>query len=286
MMIYHTPILATEILEFLNIQPNSIIADLTTGEGGHSSLIAPLAHQLICLDRDREILTKAQKRLHDFQNIKYICDTYDHIADIRESYNIPLFNGVVVDMGISMFHFKGADRGFSFNDDTLDMRLSEEYPLSAEQVINTYSEKDLADIFYYYGEEHHSRRIANLIVKKRPFYSAKELSEYIVQNVGRRGKTHPATKIFQGLRIFVNQELEIAENFLKDIVYQLAPGAILCILTFHSLEDRLVKKAFKEYEQKKLGTLPISKPMIPSFEEIKLNPAARSAKLRVFKRNL
>ncbi|MGL4563414.1 MAG: 16S rRNA (cytosine(1402)-N(4))-methyltransferase RsmH [Brevinema sp.] len=285
MTIYHTPILANTILEFLNIQKTSVIADLTTGEGGHSSLMAPLAKKLICLDRDQEILSKAKERLKEFENITYICDTYDHIASVRESYQLPLFDGVLVDMGVSMFHFKGADRGFSFNDDTLDMRLSLDADLSADIVVNTFSEKDLADIFYYYGEEYHSRKFANLIVKKRPFYSAQELAEYLVQTVGRHGKTHPATKIFQGLRIFVNQELEIAETFLKEVVHHLSPGGVLCILTFHSLEDRLVKRAFKQYEQDKLGTLPIVKPIVPSFEEIKTNPAARSAKLRVFKRN-
>ncbi|MGL4560674.1 MAG: 16S rRNA (cytosine(1402)-N(4))-methyltransferase RsmH [Brevinema sp.] len=285
MTIYHTPILAQTILEFLNIQKTSIIADLTTGEGGHSSLMAPLAKKLICLDRDQEILSKAKERLKEFEHITYICDTYDRIASVRESYQLPLFDGVLVDMGVSMFHFKGADRGFSFNDDTLDMRLSLDADLSADIVVNTFSEKDLADIFYYYGEEYHSRKFANLIVKKRPFYSAQELSEYLVQTVGRHGKTHPATKIFQGLRIFVNQELEIAETFLKEVVHHLSPGGVLCVLTFHSLEDRLVKRAFKQYEKDKLGTLPITKPIVPSFEEIKTNPAARSAKLRVFKRN-
>ncbi|MGL4387921.1 MAG: 16S rRNA (cytosine(1402)-N(4))-methyltransferase RsmH [Brevinema sp.] len=285
MTIYHNPILADTILEFMNIQKTSIIADLTTGEGGHSSLMAPLANKLICLDRDSEILAKAQDRLKDFDNIQFICDTYDHITAMRNIYQLPLFDGILVDMGVSMFHFKGADRGFSFNDDTLDMRLSLDSDLTAQIVINTFSEKDLADIFYYYGEEHHSRKFANVIVKRRPFYSAQELSEHIFQTIGRHGKTHPATKIFQGLRIFVNQELEIAETFLNDIVNHLAPGGIICILTFHSLEDRLVKRAFQQFQKDNLGTLPILKPLVPSFEEIKRNPAARSAKLRVFKRN-
>ncbi|MGL4394519.1 MAG: 16S rRNA (cytosine(1402)-N(4))-methyltransferase RsmH [Brevinema sp.] len=285
MTIYHTPILAETILEFLDIKKTSVVADLTTGEGGHSSLMAPLAKKLVCLDRDREILAKAQERLKEFDNIEFICDTYDNIASVRESHKLPLFDGILVDMGVSMFHFKGADRGFSFNDDTLDMRLSLDSDLTAATVVNTFSENDLADIFYYYGEEHHSRKFANVIVKRRPFYSAQELSEYILQAVGRHGKTHPATKIFQGLRIFVNQELEIAETFLKEIVSQLAPNGVLCILTFHSLEDRLVKRAFQQFQKDGLGTLPIAKPLAPSFEEIKSNPAARSAKLRVFKRN-
>ena len=286
MHIYHTPILAETIMEFLNINSNSVLADLTTGEGGHSSLMAALVPQgqLLCLDRDRIILEKAQERMEEYSNITYVCDTYDHLNAVREKINFPLFDGILIDMGISMFHFKGAERGFSFEDDSLDMRLSEDHPISAEQVINTFQEEDLADIFYYYGEERYSRRYAREIVNQRPFLSAKELADYLVKKIGRHGRTHPATKIFQALRIYVNEELEIAENMLKEIVDNLSVGGVLCILTFHSLEDRLVKNAFKSYVKKGLGELLIPKTLSPSFEEIKKNPAARSAKLRVFKK--
>ncbi|MGL4366753.1 MAG: 16S rRNA (cytosine(1402)-N(4))-methyltransferase RsmH [Brevinemataceae bacterium] len=286
MNIYHTSILGETIIEYLNIQPDSVIADLTTGEGGHSSLIAPhlCKGTLLCVDRDKQILSKAQERLKVFDNIVYVCDTFDRISEIRTENKLPLFNGVLVDMGISMFHFKGAGRGFSFEDDKLDMRLSFDDELTAQDVINTFSANDLADIFYYYGEEYHSRRIASSIVKQRPFFSAKELSDYMLKICGRKGKTHPATKIFQGLRIFVNKELEIAENFFKSITDNLASSGILCVLTFHSLEDRLVKRAFKEYKQNNLGVVLTEKPITPSDTEIKTNPAARSAKLRIFQR--
>lgn len=287
MLIYHTPILVSTIIKFFNLKEHSIVADLTTGEGGHSSMLAPLIPhgKLICLDRDQEILFLAQERLKKFNNIVYINDTYNNITEIRKNYHIPLFNAVLVDMGISMFHFKGADRGFSFEDDILDMRLGKGTNISAEQIVNTFSEKDLADIFYYYGEERYSRRMAREIVKRRPFFSAKDLADYILKKIGRHGKIHPATKIFQGLRIFVNEELEIAEDFLKKIVNNLAPQGILCILTFHSLEDRLVKQAFREYVQEGYGIMPFTKPLTPSIDECKTNPAARSAKLRVFQRN-
>lgn len=286
MNIFHTPILADTIIEYSNIKENSVIADLTTGEGGHSSIFARLNPQgkLLCLDRDHIILEKAQQRLQEFSQITYVCDTYDHLTDVRQRINFPLFDAILIDMGVSMFHFKGADRGFSFEDNSLDMRLSADHPLSAEQVINTFSENDLADIFYYYGEERYSRRYAREIVKNRPFFSAKELSEFLLKNIGRHGKIHPATKIFQGLRIFVNEELEIAENMLKDIVSNLAEQGILSILTFHSLEDRLVKNAFKSYAKEGLGTIITPKPIIPSNDEIKLNPASRSAKLRIFQK--
>lgn len=286
MNIYHTPILVKTIMDFLDINSHSVIADLTVGEGGHSSIIAPLVDkgQLICLDRDQIILEKAQERLKKYNNITYLCDTYDHLTTLRKNHMLPLFNGILIDMGISMFHFKGADRGFSFEDNILDMRLSKENPIDAELVVNTYSENDLADIFYYYGEERYSRRYAREIVKQRPFYSAKELAEYLLKTVGRHGKIHPATKIFQGLRIYINKELEIAENMLETIVQNLASQGVLCILTFHSLEDRLVKNAFKSYEKEKLGKILTSKPIVPSIEEIKQNPASRSAKLRVFRK--
>jgi len=287
MAIYHTPIMGGIIIDFLNLKKNSIIADLTTGEGGHSSIIAPLIPdgKLICLDRDNDILSIAKERLNQFTNIQYFCDTYDNITEIRKNHNIPLFDGVLVDMGISMFHFKGADRGFSFEDNCLDMRLGNGRNISAEQIINTFSEKDLADIFYYYGEERYSRRFAREIVKRRPFFSAKDLANYILKTIGRHGRIHPATKIFQALRIFVNEELEIAEDFFNKITQNLVSNGILCVLTFHSLEDRLVKNSFKSFIKRDIGTIPFTKPLIPSLEECKNNPAARSAKLRVFQRN-
>ncbi len=166
MNIFHTPIMADEIIEFLDIKENSVLADLTTGEGGHSCLMAQKNPdgKMLCLDRDRIILEKAQKRLEQFKQITYVCDTYDHLTDVRKNIDFPLFDGILIDMGVSMFHFKGAERGFSFEDDTLDMRLSLDSPLSAEQVVNTFSEEDLADIFYYYGEERYSRRYAREIV--------------------------------------------------------------------------------------------------------------------------
>ncbi len=284
MNIFHTPILADTILEYFHLNSNSVVADLTTGEGGHSSLFAPICGRQLCLDRDCVILEKAQQRLSSFDNITYVCDTYDHLSSVREKIKFPLFDAILIDMGVSMFHFKGADRGFSFEDSTLDMRLSADHTISAEKVINTFSEQDLADIFYYYGEERYSRRYAREIVKRRPFFSAKELSDYLLQSIGRHGKIHPATKIFQALRIFVNEELEIAENMLKDIVSNLAVDGVLSILTFHSLEDRLVKNAFKSYAKDGLGTILTPKPISSSQEETKNNPAARSAKLRVFQK--
>ncbi|MGL5956079.1 MAG: 16S rRNA (cytosine(1402)-N(4))-methyltransferase RsmH [Brevinema sp.] len=286
MTIYHTPILVDTIINYFSLSSTSIIADLTTGEGGHASLLAKYnpEGQMLCLDRDRIILEKARDRMKEFTHITYVCDTYDHLTTIRKQQHFPLFDAILIDMGISMFHFKGAGRGFSFDDDTLDMRLSEEGILSAEQVINTFSEQDLADIFYYYGEERFSRRFAREIVRQRPFFSAKELADFLLTSIGRHGKIHPATKIFQALRIFINEELEIVENMLKDIIFNLAINGIFCVLTFHSLEDRLVKNSFKEYARAGLGTILTPKPMTPSREEIAQNPAARSAKLRVFKR--
>ncbi len=239
----------------------------------------------MCLDRDRIILDKAEKRLENFKQITFVCDTYDNLSKVRNEIDFPLFDGILIDMGVSMFHFKGADRGFSFEDGSLDMRLSEGAELSAEQIVNTFSEEDLADIFYYYGEERYSRRYAREIVRGRPFLSAKELSSHLMQTIGRHGKIHPATKIFQALRIFTNNELEIAENMLKDIVSNLSQDGVLCILTFHSLEDRLVKNAFKDYAKSGLGRILTPKPLAPSHEEVKQNPAARSAKLRVFKKS-
>ncbi|MGL5254870.1 MAG: 16S rRNA (cytosine(1402)-N(4))-methyltransferase RsmH [Brevinema sp.] len=281
----HKSIMVTEILEMFQLKPNSIVADLTTGEGGHSSLMAPLIPQgkLLCLDRDSEILDRAKERLSEFSNISYVCDTYDHISSVRSNAKFPLFDAILVDMGVSMFHFKEAKRGFSFEDASLDMRLDDSSE-SAKDIVNTYSEAELADIFYYYGEEFSSRKLARVIVQNRPFDTAKELAGCILKIAGR-GKIHPATKIFQALRIYVNKELEIAETFLEEVVLNLAPAGKLCILTFHSMEDRLVKNAFRRLADEKKGILPITKPKIPSLAEQKANPASRSAKLRVFQRS-
>lgn len=288
MKIYHQPILASKIIEAFGLSESSVVADLTTGEGGHAELIAPLIQngKLLCMDRDSEILAIARSRLDRFTHIEYVCDTYNNFTARRLEAGFPLFDAVLVDMGVSMFHFKGAQRGFSFEDNNLDMRLNPDLPLTAEKIINTFSEKDLADIFYYYGEEFSSRRFAQAVVRHRPFFSAKDLAHCIRCAAGRNSKFHPATKIFQALRIYVNDELEIAENFLKEVIDNLAPGAILAILTFHSLEDRIVKNAFKEFTVRKLGNMLNKKPIVPDFDEIRRNPAARSAKLRMFKRSL
>ncbi|MGL5722744.1 MAG: 16S rRNA (cytosine(1402)-N(4))-methyltransferase RsmH [Brevinema sp.] len=282
----HKSIMVPEILSMFDLKPNAVVADLTTGEGGHSSFMAPLIPQgkLLCLDRDEEILNIAKKRLEEHPHITYVCDTYDHISAVREQAGFPLFDAILVDMGVSMFHFKEAKRGFSFEDLSLDMRLDDSSE-SAKDIINTYSEAELADIFYYYGEEFSSRKLARIIVQQRPFDTAKELAGCILKSAGNRGKTHPATKIFQALRIYVNKELEIAETFLEEVVSNLASGGKLCILTFHSMEDRLVKNAFRRFADKNKGVLPITKPMPPSLAEQKANPASRSAKLRVFQRS-
>lgn len=282
----HVPIMVQEILSFFALKPNFNAADLTTGEGGHSAFLAPLipGGTLLCLDRDAKILALAKELLAEYSNIVYANDTYANIAHVRTQLKLPLFDAILVDMGISMYHFKEAKRGFSFEDASLDMRLDGSSE-SAEDILNSYSEKDLADIFFYYGEEHQSRRLARAVVQNRPVTSAKELAEIALKSLGRKGKTHPATKIFQALRIYINKELEIAEKFLEEVVLHLAPRGVLCILTFHSMEDRLVKNAFKAYVSQGLGQLLAPKPLEPSREEQRTNPASRSAKLRIFQRS-
>ena len=294
MEIVHYPVMNKEVLENLPIpEGDSLMIDCTTGEGGHTSLFLSRYPSLrvMGIDRDSEIQKKAIERLSVFkERFQPVNAWFD---DYLENAPSETADAILFDLGISMFHYVESDRGFSFrNDEPLDMRLNPEAGLSAADIVNGYSEENLADVIYRYGEERYSRRIARAIAEKResaPIESSSALAEIIraaVPKDYRYGRIHPATRTFQALRIEVNKELDRITPALGDAIRVLKKGGRIAVITFHSLEDRKVKWFFKDEAQKENPRIRIltKKPIVPSSEEEAENSPSRSAKLRVVER--
>jgi 16S rRNA (cytosine1402-N4)-methyltransferase len=282
-LFHHIPVLAPEIIDGLAVRPGGSYLDATTGGGGHSELILQAAEgvKLVAIDRDQTALTAAQERLAPFgAQVTFWQGNY---ADYKPDR---LFDGIIADLGVSSVHLDVAERGFSFrNAAPLDMRMDCSQSLTAEEIVNRWAEKDIADIIYRYGEERLSRQIARRIVEKRPILTTTELAEvisYAVPKSYRYGRIHPATRSFQGLRIAVNEELSSLEKFLAISPTWLAPAGRIGIISFHSLEDRMVKHTWRENEALRVLT---KKPIISQESELKENPRARSAKLRWVEKN-
>ncbi len=290
MEIYHIPVLAEEVTEFLNIGDSSIVVDCTLGEGGHSERILKVIGRkgfLIGIDKDKDVIEKARKRLSSVsQNFTLVNGNFADIKKILENLKINSVNAVLADLGLSSFQLRFGERGFSFmKEGPLDMRMDKSQTTTAFDLINDLSEKELADIFYFYGEERRARSVASVIVKYRKvkkIETTTELAEIVARVYGkRRGKINPATKVFQALRIAVNGELEDLKRFLSDVPEVLEKSGRVAIITYHSLEDRLVKNAFRSDSR----LIRINKKVIrPSKEEIMSNKRSRSAKLRVAER--
>jgi 16S rRNA (cytosine1402-N4)-methyltransferase len=277
-LFHHIPVLASEIIAGLQVRPGGCYLDATTGGGGHSELILQAAAEvrLVAIDRDPAALQAAQTRLASYGD--RVTFWHGNYADYRPTQ---LFDGIIADLGVSSVHLDEAERGFSFrNEAALDMRMDSSQSLTAGEIINHWDEAEIANIFYRYGEERLSRQIARRIVEKRPIETTTALAEvisYAVPKSYRYGRIHPATRSFQGLRIAVNDELGSLEKFLAITPKWLAPAGRIGIISFHSLEDRMVKHTWRENES--LGVL-TKKPIIAGDEEVAENPRARSAKLR------
>lgn len=277
---HHVSVLATEIVAGLAIAPNGDYLDATLGGGGHSGLIlqGDPTVRLTGLDQDPQAIAAAHQHLQAIAPGRF---TLIHANFAKYNPQDQRFDGIIADLGVSSAQLDQGERGFSFRQDApLDMRMDPTQDLTAAEIINHWSAGDLADIFYRYGEERLSRRIAQRIVERRPLHSTLELADLIYNAVPgsyRHGRIHPATRTFQGLRIAVNGELTALETFLKQAPTWLKPGGRLGIISFHSLEDRLVKWAFREDERLKVLT---KKPIVPGEGEQKDNPRSRSAKLR------
>jgi 16S rRNA (cytosine1402-N4)-methyltransferase len=277
-LFHHIPVLATEIIAGLQVLPGGYYLDATTGGGGHSELILQAAAdvRLVAIDRDPAALQASQIRLADYGD--RVTFWHGNYADYSPTQ---LFDGIIADLGVSSVHLDEAERGFSFrNEAPLDMRMDSSQSLTAAEIINHWDEAEIANIFYRYGEERLSRQIARRIVEKRPIATTTALAEvisYAVPKSYRYGRIHPATRSFQGLRIAVNDELGSLEKFLAVTPKWLAPGGRIGIISFHSLEDRMVKHTWRENEALQVVT---KKPIIAGDEEVAGNPRARSAKLR------
>ncbi len=305
----HVSVLLRESLEGLNIKDNGIYVDCTLGYGGHSSEILKRIKRdghLFAFDQDNEAINSSKKRLGEISNNFDIINS--NFVNIKEELNkrgIEKVDGILFDLGVSSPQLDEDERGFSFHHDAyLDMRMNQEQKLTAHYVVNNYTEEELTKIFFKYGEEKYARSIARNIVKSREAKSIDttlELAEIIKSSVPMKARKekHPARKVFQAIRIEVNDELNVLEQALKDSLQLLNIGGRISVITFHSLEDRIVKNIFREVSEidpkvKGLPEIPEeykpsfklvnNKVIVPSEDEINLNPRARSSKLRIIER--
>lgn len=280
----HIPVLSQEVIAGLVVRPGGHYLDATIGGGGHSALILAVADdvQVTGLDQDAYAIAAAQQKLAQYGDRVQFQRT--NFAEFNPGDR--QFDGILADLGVSSAQFDVPERGFSFRHSApLDMRMDQRQELTAAEVINHGEEVKLADIFYTYGEERLSRRIARRIVEDRPFQTTTELAEAIARCVPkayRYGRIHPATRVFQALRIAVNRELDVLETFLDQAPKWLKPEGRIAIISFHSLEDRIVKHRLRESESLRVIT---KKPIDPQEAEIAENPRARSAKLRIAERS-
>lgn len=287
--IIHKPVMIKEVLSFIPENSN-IVVDATLGEGGHTKAMLDLNLEVHSFERDKNILEIAKKRLSNYKKFYYYNNTYDKMIDSLPKNIIGNVDFILYDLGVSMFHFKKAERGFSFNENNkLDMRLGIN-KINAYEVINKYEKKDLERIFKEYGEIKNYSKLAEIIIKernKKNIETAKELENIIFHNSDKSkkyGKINPATLIFQAIRIEVNDELNILKKSIENIKNILKKYGVIVIISYHSLEDRIVKRFFKDNEKTKnkdgIFKLLNSKVLKPTNEEIKLNIASRSAKMR------
>jgi len=287
----HTPVLLAEVLEWLRIKPDGTYVDATTGAAGHSAAIAAQlssAGRLISLDRDAQALQIARERLEEYANrVTFVQTAFSRIAEAVHELGIAKVDGVLADLGVSSMQLDVPERGFSFREaGPLDMRMSSgaaaEDTLTADEIVNRWPEKEVADLLYREAEEHDSRRIARAIVKARPIRDTAHLATVVAgaRKQWGRQRLHPATKTFLALRIAVNRELEELGQFLFRTPATLNSGGRWVVLSYHSREDRMVKRAFQD--GMKNGTLKVltKHVIVPSEDEQQANPRSRSAKLR------
>jgi len=291
----HVPVLLKEAIEILDPKPDEFFIDGTIGDAGHSIEILEKigsGGKLLGIDWDKETIGRLRnEKFESFKNVILVNDSYANLPEIFREKNFKKADGLILDLGFSSTLLETSGRGFSFRNSSdggepLDMRYSEEIKLTAADVVNRFKEKDLAEIIFQYGEERFSRRIAKAIIegrKRKPIKTTSDLVEIIGRAVPRNyehHRIHPATRTFQALRIYVNQELKNLSKVLNNLDFILKTKGRLCVISFHSLEDRIVKQTFKELEKEKRIKILTKKPIRASEEEIKNNPRSRSAKLR------
>ncbi len=294
----HVPVLFDEVISAFQDSHDGYVIDCTTGFGGHSEgLLQNNSNiKLICNDQDDEALNFSAKRLKPFENrVVFTKGNFETVLQRTKEYKIV---GILADIGVSSLQLDKLERGFGFNSEVLDMRMDQNQTLSAKDVVNDYSQINLEKILKEYGEVKEYKKVASLIIQNRPFNSAKQLAQLLHQKM-HKGKLHPATLPFQAIRIEVNNELGVLENLFNTIEDSKLSNCIVAIISFHSLEDRIVKNYFKKWTKKCIcpdyvfkcecgnnnqkGKVLTKKPIIPTNNEIKQNPRSRSSKLRIFK---
>ena len=307
----HYSVLLNETIENLNIKPDGIYVDGTLGGGGHAYQVASRLSEkgrLIGIDQDADAIAAAGERLKEFgDKITIIRSNYANMKEALHRIGVEKVDGIVLDLGVSSFQLDTPERGFTYRDENapLDMRMDDRQSLTAKDIVNGYSEMDLYRIIRDYGEDKFAKNIAKHIVQeraKKPIETTGELTEIIRASIPMKVQVtggHPAKRTFQAIRIELNKELEVLQNNLDDMIDLLNPGGRICIITFHSLEDRIVKTNFKRNEnpctcpsdfpvcvcgKKSKGKVVTRKPILPSEEELEVNSRSKSAKLRVFER--
>jgi 16S rRNA (cytosine1402-N4)-methyltransferase len=281
----HTPVLVKEVLDALEVVPGGAYIDCTVGEGGHTVAILNAAPDcvVIGLDRDPAALAIAHERLAGFgDRVRLVNASYTTLAEQGQFLEDRPVTGVLLDLGLSSLQVEDGERGFSFlRDGPLDMRFGPDEKFTADDVVNHFAERDLVRLLFEFGEEPRARRIARAIVQRRPIRGTAQLAQVVEGALGRRGRIHPATRTFQGIRIEVNQELQALKAALSAAAETLQPGGRLVVISYHSLEDRLVKTTLRESTVLRVLT---KKPISPSQEEVAYNPRSRSARMRAAER--
>lgn len=306
----HYSVLLNETIDNLNIKPDGIYVDGTLGGGGHSYEMAKrlTTGHLYGFDQDTDALAAAGERLKEFgDKVTRIHSNYEFMKEKLLEQGVTKVDGIMLDLGVSSFQLDEADRGFTYrvDDAPLDMRMDKDNPMTAADIVNTYSAEDLTRVLFTYGEEKFSKQIVKNIIKQReiaPILTAGQLNKIIAESIPKKaqvGQGHPSKRTYQALRIELNRELTVLEDHIDDMIDLLNPGGRLCIITFHSLEDRITKVAFKRNEdpctcpkdfpvcvcgKKSKGKVVTRKPILPSEKELEENSRSKSAKLRVFER--
>ena len=302
----HTTVLLHETVNSLPLETGKIFVDCTLGGGGHSlEILKSSEARLIAIDKDEYAIDYSKERLKEYSDrITFVRSDFREIRKVLEDLGVEKVDGLIADLGVSSFQLDDESRGFSYmKDSPIDMRMDRDDPFSAEQIVNGYTKDELIRILYEYGEEKYAPRIAEAIIRNRPIETTGQLSEIVksaLPAAERRKNHHPAKKTFQAIRIETNGELETLKSAVEDFIDVLNDGGIAAIITFHSLEDRIVKEAFRKAEnpctcppsfpvcvcgKKSRGRVMTKKPIVPSEEEVEDNPRARSAKLRVFRKS-
>ncbi len=305
----HISVLFEETVDGLNVQPGGIYVDGTLGGAGHAKYVCERmkgSGRFIGIDQDEDAIAVATERLKQFPFVTIVRSNYEKMASVLKEQGITKVNGILLDLGVSSYQLDTAERGFTYKVDApLDMRMDNRMDKTAKDIVNTYSEMELFHMIRNYGEDQFAKNIAKHIVRMRqeqPIETTFQLVEAIKAAIPakiRMNTGHPAKKTFQAIRIELNRELEVLEHTLDDMIELLAPGGRLCIITFHSLEDRIVKVKFKESEQpcvcppefpvcvcgkQSKGKVITRKPILPGTQELELNSRSKSAKLRIFER--